>query len=156
MMLPPTPSRRDDRIAYAKNLNEFDEQRSWFSTRASDYKNRARWFDLLILMCGALIAFLPILKPGGEAHWTEIAVSALGAVVVLVQGAQRVFRYGETWPEYRFVSERMKREWRLFINARGAYATEEDEARSRYVDALDRILAEEQQLFSQTHRKPEE
>ena len=90
---------------------------------------------------------MPVLKEGGAAHWTEVAVSVLGATVVVSQGAQRVFRFSDTWPEYRRASERMKREWRHFINQIGHYGGPELRARTRYIEALEEIIAEEQKIF---------
>jgi len=144
---------RDNRIAFASTLTEFDDQRKWYSAKATDFKEKSQRLDLLVILCGALVAAIPILKPGGDPHWTEIAVSFLGAAVVVGQGAQRVFRYGEIWPEYRLASERMKREWRLFINARGQYSADEEVAKSLYTEALENIMAEEQKIFFNSQNK---
>jgi len=147
-----TQSVRAERIKYAESLEEFNDQLNWYDKKASLFKTKAQYIDLLIIACGALVAAIPVLKPNGELHWTEIMVSFLGAAVVLGQGAQRVFRYGETWPEYRLASERMKREWRLFINQQGSYDIQEDTARSRYINNLESVMAKEQKIFFEALR----
>jgi hypothetical protein len=75
-------------------------------------------------------------------------------VVALAQGVQRIWKYDELWPEYRKASERMKREWRLYVNGAGAYRelTDENEAFLRFVEETERIMAEEQQLYFALHR----
>lgn len=143
---------RAARKAYAASLEEFESQRQWYSARSSTLKSRAQRLDLIIIGCGVLVAALPILKPGDPAHWTEILISFLGAGVALGQGAQRVFRFAETWPEYRLASERMKREYRLFINGIDAYVGENTKAQAHYVKRLEEIIAEEQKVFFDTDR----
>ncbi|MEM6932232.1 MAG: DUF4231 domain-containing protein [Pseudomonadota bacterium] len=141
-------SLRDDRIAYADGLTEFQEQRSWYSRRAGELKTKAQRLDILIIFCGALIAALPVFETLTSAQAVTVTTSMLGAAVVIGQGLQRVYRYGETWPEYRRASERMKREWRAFINAVPPYGPEDEtKARAEYVNALEHAIEEEQKLF---------
>ncbi|MEM6550005.1 MAG: hypothetical protein AAF713_20005 [Pseudomonadota bacterium] len=60
--------RRESRIPFAKRMEEFEEQRRWYSTKASLFKTRAQQLDLMIIAGGALVAALPILKTGGDPH----------------------------------------------------------------------------------------
>jgi len=143
---------RTERIKFAESLDEFNSQLRWYDEKASRFKTKAQYIDLLIISFGALVAAIPVLKPNGDPHWTEILVSFLGAAIVFGQGLQRIFRYRETWPEYRLASERMKREWRLFINQQGNYDSQEDTARSRYIDTLESIMAKEQKIFFEARR----
>lgn len=147
-----TGDARKARKVFAASLEEFENQRQWYSARASTFKLRAQRMDMTIITCGVLVAALPILKPGGPAHWTEMLISFLGAGVALGQGAQRVFRFAETWPEYRLASERMKREYRLFINGVDAYFCDDTKAQAHYVKRLEEIIAEEKKIFFDTNR----
>ncbi len=139
-------------MTFAHALPEFDDQQDWYDAKASLFKFRAQSIDMLIISFGAIIAVLPILKPGVTAHWTVIVASFLGALVAIFQGFQRIFRYGETWPQYRLASERMKREWRLFVNGAEPYGGAEDEARLLYITRLEEIIAEEQKIFFERRR----
>lgn len=122
-------------------------QRGWYSERASTYKKRTQVLGLLILGAGAATSFVQVFT---EQPWVRAITAALGAVVVLVEGWQRIARYGETWTAYRTASERMKREQRLYVNGAGTYRNvEEDEAYLRFVEAIEGILAEEQQIYWQ-------
>jgi hypothetical protein len=141
--------RARDRQARAEQYFEQDlrGQRSWYSERASTYKQRTQVLGLLVIGAGALTSFVQVFTPR---PWVPVVTAALGTVVVLIEGWQRIARYGETWTAYRTASERMKREQRLYVNGAGAYCNvEEDEAHLRFVEAIEAILAEEQQIYWQ-------
>src|SRR3954464_10862943 len=120
-------------------------QRSWYSERASAYKQRTQVLGLLVIGAGAVTSFVQVFSPQ---PWVPVITAALGAIVVLIEGWQRISRYGETWTGYRTASERMKREQRLYVNGAGAYRNvEENEAYLRFVEAIEAIIAEEQQIY---------
>jgi hypothetical protein len=122
-------------------------QRRWYSERGSTYKQRTQVLGLLVIGAGALTSFVQVFA---ARPWVPVVTAALGAVVVLLEGWQRIARYGETWTAYRTASEQMKREQRLYVNGAGAYRSlEEDEAYLRFVEATEVIIAEEQQIYWQ-------
>src|SRR5689334_2487369 len=122
-------------------------QRRWYSERASSYKQRAQVLGLLVIGAGAATSFVQVFA---VLPWVPVVTAALGAVVVLIEGWQRIARYGETWTAYRTASERMKREQRLYVNGAGTYRNvDEDEAYLRFVEAIEAIIAEEQQIYWQ-------
>ena len=84
--------------------------------------------------------------------WIDYVLAALGIAIVVAQGMQRVYRYSEIWPEYRLASERMKREWRLFINGAASYDSGDEAAQALYIARLDTIMADEQKIFSDIQR----
>jgi hypothetical protein len=133
---------KSERTAFAEGLSEYNDQRKWYSSRASDLKTKSQRIEIAIIASGALVAALAAFL--GKA---AVVVALLGALVAILQGAQRVYRYSEIWPEYRRASERMKRERRMFEQGIAPYDREEDEVRSLYVAALEAIIAEEQKLF---------
>ena len=97
---------------------------------------------------GAITSFVQVFAPQ---RWVPMVTAALGALVVLIEGWQHITRYGETWTSYRTASERMKREQRLYVNGAGPYRNlEEDEAYLRFVEAIEAIIAEEQQIYWQS------
>lgn len=140
-------AQKSARSAYAETLAEFNDQRAWYSKRARELKVKAQRLDLLVISLGALIAAIPILNAGGTPTTPDIIVSFLGAAVAISQGAQRIFRYAETWPEYRLASERMKREYRFFLNAAPPYDSEDQDAKKTLVLRLEEIIAQEQKIF---------
>src|SRR3954463_632753 len=123
-------------------------QRRWYSERASTYKKYAQVLGFIVIGAGAATSFVQVFS---TQPWVPVITAALGAVVVLIEGWQRISRYGETWTGYRTASERMKREQRLYVNGAGAYRKmEDDEAYLRFVEAVEAILAEEQQIYWQS------
>ena len=142
---------RDTRIAFAETLTEFSGQRDWYNQRASSFKARAQRIDVLIIAAGAFVAALPSLR-SSPGDWIDYVLIALGITIVVAQGMQRVYRYSEIWPEYRLASERMKREWRLFINAAEHYDAPDEVAQPLYVSRLEGIMADEQKIFFETQR----
>lgn len=152
----PQDDRRESRMAFADTLAEFNDQRAWYSRKAGTFKERAQRIDMAIIGAGALIAVLPVLKPESATHWTAIAASILGGAIVIFQGLHRVFRYSEIWREYRLASERMKREWRMFVNRAEPYDCAETEAQRLYITNLEKIIAEEQKIFFDRIHNPEQ
>ncbi len=147
-----------ERAETAEALEKYTAQRNWYSRQSSRFKKRAQLFSLLVIICGGLIALLPVFKPTPASHWSDYAGAVLGLIVVISQGVMRIWRWDEIWPEYRKASERMKREQRLYLYNANPYAafTDEAGARRRYIDALESIIAEEQKLYWQAVEKADQ
>jgi hypothetical protein len=129
---------------------DLKDQRGWYSQRASWFKARAQQLSLAVLAAGALTTFV---QAFGNLPWVPVVTAFLGGLVVLAEGWQRIARYGEGWAAYRLASERIKREHRLYVNGAGEYRglADEREAFLRFVENVEAIVAEEQQIFWQ-HR----
>lgn len=121
-------------------------QRSWYSRKASGFKWRAEALSFLVISAGILTTFFAAIS---KAPWVATVTASLGALIALAEGWQRIARYGERWMAYRIASERMKRERRLYVNGAAEYreVIDEDEAYLRFVEAVEAIIAEEQQIY---------
>jgi hypothetical protein len=120
-------------------------QREWYGNRASSYKRWAQLLAVLVIGAGSATSFLQVFS---ARPWVPIATAALGAIVAVAEGWQRIAGYSEAWTGYRTASERMKRERRLYVNGAGAYrGLPENEGYLLFVEAVEAILAEEQQIF---------
>jgi len=125
-------------------------QRQWYSKRSSSYKKRTEVFSILIIAAGAATTFVQVL---GNRWWATILTAALGGLVILTEGWQRIARYGELWISYRTASERMKRELRLYVNGAGDYRNmAEEDAYLHFVENIEAVIAEEQQIYWQAQR----
>jgi hypothetical protein len=125
--------------------NDLSGQRTWYSQKAGLYKTRSELLALLIIVLGASISFIQVF---GAAPWVPIVSGSIGAVVAIAAGWQRIARYSETWTSYRTASERMKRERRLYTHGAGSYrGLPEREAYLTFVEAIEGIIAEEQNIF---------
>ncbi len=152
-------SEKNQRRERAKDYLDTDlsKQREWYSTRASTHKKYAHGLGLLVIACGSLVVFVAALKPKGFDVYDAV-IAGLGVVVTLAQGILRIWRYDETWLEYRKASERMKREQRLYVNACGVYAGIDGEEKrfEAFVEAMESIVAEEQRLFFERSAAPQQ
>ena len=140
----PTANERDA-LAERYFKNDLADQRRWYSEKAGSYKTRSELLALLTIALGALITFLQVF---GTAWWVPIVSGSIGAIVAIAAGWQRIARYSETWISYRTASERMKRERRLYTHGAGSYrGLPEREAYLTFVEAIEGIIAEEQNIF---------
>jgi len=121
-------------------------QRDWYSGKASGFKTKSQQLSLTIIAAGALTAIVSVFGPS---LWVTALMACLGGLVAIAEGWKRIARYDETWMAYRVASERMKREQRLYVNGAGAYRTldDEEEAYLHFVEVIEMIIAEEQQIF---------
>ena len=140
----PTVKQRDA-LAERYFKNDLADQRRWYSEKAGLFKTRSEFLALLTIVLGALITFIQVF---GAAPWVPIVSGSIGAVVAIAAGWQRIARYSETWVSYRTASERMKRERRLYTHGAGSYrGLPNREAYLTFVEAIEGIIAEEQNIF---------
>jgi hypothetical protein len=152
-----TAARRARADRYFKE--HLQDQRSWYSRKASALRSRAQALSLTVLLGGGLTAFVQIFQASegpaklvpaqGWPSWPVIISGLLSLLIVAAEGLARIGRYQETWISYRKASEQMKREYRLYINGAGAYEQiqGEDPAYLAFVANIEQIIAEEQQLY---------
>lgn len=134
-----------DAFAEAYFKKDLADQRAWYSQKAGLFKRRAELLTLLTIMLGALITFIQVF---GQAPWVPIVSGLIGAIVAVAAGWQRIARYQETWISYRTAAERMKSERRLFTHGAGSYrGLAAHDAHIAFVEAIDKIIAEEQNIF---------
>ena len=144
---------RKARMARAERYFQDDlrDQRGWYSRKASSNKTWGQRLGLTVITCGALTTFLQIFA---TAPWVAYATAAIGVLVALIEGTQRIWKFDETWRGYRAASERMKRELRFYVNGAGDYtAISEDAAYRAFVTAIEQIIAEEQQIYWESRAK---
>jgi hypothetical protein len=140
----PTAKERDA-LAERYFKNDLADQRRWYSEKAGSFKTRSELLALLTIVLGALITFIQVF---GAAPWVPIVSGSIGAIVAIAAGWQRIARYSENWISYRTASERMKRERRLYTHGAGSYrGLPEREAYLTFVEAIEAIIAEEQNIF---------
>ena len=125
--------------------NDLADQRKWYSDKAGLFKTRSELLALLTIVAGSSITFIQVF---GAAPWVPIVSGSIGAIVAIAAGWQRIARYGESWISYRTASERMKRQRRLYTHGAGSYrGLPEREAYLTFVEAIEGIIAEEQNIF---------
>jgi hypothetical protein len=131
-------------------------QREWYSKKAGRQKSWHLFYAIMVILLGAAISCLQVIETA-EALIRYIT-AGLGAAVSIFRALDTLLHPGETWQGYRKASEGMKREYRLYTNNADAYAAapDEDAAYRLFVERVETVLAEEQQLFWQSHAKTPE
>ncbi len=127
-------------------------QREWYSKKASNYKKWGQILSIIVIASGALIPVVQLFPEDPHATWVTMLTAGLGLTVTLAKGIDRIGKFEESWVSFRKASESMKREYRLYINYAGAYVDAQNEALTyrRFVEQIEQIIAEEQQIFWQS------
>ena len=121
-------------------------QQEWYSKKASKFKSWSQFLAMAVIVGGGLTALLQVFQ---DQPWLPVTTAVVGLLILVSRGAEKVWRFEETWYSYRRASEGMKREKRLFINAAGPYKPplQQDEAYRLFVERVEAIIAEEQSNF---------
>ncbi len=151
-------SRIEDRVRRADIYFEthLRGQRKWYSEKAGTYKSWYRRLADIVLVCGALTSALQLLTITDLKPLLPWITAVLGMIVTVAKGLDQIVKPGETWLGYRKASEGMKREYRLYINSAGPYGEElkETQAYALFVEQIERIISEEQQVFWPRYASP--
>lgn len=144
-------SRRERADHYFEVILE--NQRKWYSDKASSKKRWHLFFAITVILLGAIISCLQVWETADAL--VRYVTAGLGAAVSVFRALDTLLRPEETWLGYRKASESMKREYRLYINNADAYTdtTDEDAAYRLFVERVETVIAEEQQVFWQLHAK---
>ena len=117
-------------------LGRLDDQLAWYDRRSAS--NR-RWYLLLritVIVAAAVVPLFSLLN-------FRFVTSALGALIVIVEGIQQLNGFHENWLRYRATAENLKHEKYLYAARAGAY---------RAPDEATRLLAERvEELLSTEH-----
>jgi Protein of unknown function (DUF4231) len=114
-----------------------EEQLGWYDGKSVAAQRAFKRVKLLQLAVGAVVPVLAALA-------SDPLTAALGAVVVVAEGAQQLYQWQTNWVLYRATAEALKHEKYLFVAQAGPYVSGE----------RDRVLAERLEgLISQEHAK---
>ena len=115
------------------------DQIDWYDTKSGRAQS---WFKRLKVATLALAAGLPVAVAASASGWL---LSAMGALVAVIEGVQQLYKFQENWITYRSTCEALRHEQYLYLAGAGPYAG----ASSR-----DALLAERiEGLVSQEHAK---
>jgi Protein of unknown function (DUF4231) len=113
-----------------------EEALTWYDKQAST--NRL-WYQFLRLAAIILAATVPVLTTSGA---PSLATAIVGALIVVAEGIQQVFRFHDNYTTYRATWNYLTREQRLHMTHAGAFANNPDPDRT-LAEHIDTILAEE-------------
>lgn len=119
-----------------------DQQIAWYDRKSKINQKRYRVMKLMIITISVLIPFLAGLIDDTTA-WIKIAVGLGGVMIALLEGILSLYKYQETWLEYRTTAEALKREKIMFVTQSGPY--EEEKTLNHLVERAEAIMNKENQ-----------
>ena len=97
-------------------LGRLEDQLAWYDRKSGS--NR-RWYLALritVIVAAAVVPLFALLN-------FRFVTSALGALIVIVEGVQQLNNFHENWLRYRATAEDLKHEKYLYAAGAGAYRT---------------------------------
>ena len=158
-----------DRALRAKNYLQAEynlyNQQGWYDRKASSNRKWATRLGFLMILAGAATSIIQLWAPGppppaapppdwvAPLHWTTISTALLGAMVIVIKGIERLWKFDDNWLAYRQAAEGIKREQRLYINGAGDYVEDEETSYRSFVENIEQIIAAEQNMYWQSSNK---
>lgn len=119
-------------------LDHLQDQIEWYDQKSLFNQSRFKTFKVLGIVAAALIPAM--------ASWSPVWVtSALGVLIVVLEGLQQLNKYHENWIAYRSTCEQLKHEKFLYLATAGLYGAAGD----KHALLAERI----ESLVSQEHAK---
>ncbi len=141
--LPASPELREDLV-----WQELDTYYDWYAAAAGRARIGYQGFKVLTLIAGASVTLLAALAA------PPLATAGVGAVVVVTEGFQQLFKFHTNWLRYRLIAETLREHAFLY----GAQLTPYDDAATRQRrlgHALVSILQSERKEWSAQMKPPE-
>jgi hypothetical protein len=124
-----------------------DSQLGWYEEKSRHHK---RWYQVLKVAQIVIAAAIPVVAAAGA---SATVAGALGAVIVILEGLQQLFRFQENWIAYRITAEALKREKSLCLAKAGAYAGA-DRPDALLAERVERIITRESGAWAESQRDP--
>jgi hypothetical protein len=122
-----------------------ESQLGWYEEKSRHHK---RWYQGLKVAQIVIAAAIPVVAAAGA---SATVAGALGAVVVILEGLQQVFRFQENWIAYRVTAEALKREKHLCLAKAGSYAAT-DRPDALLAARVERIVTQESGAWAESQR----
>lgn len=100
-----------------------DDQISWYDTKSiRSQKFYKRLKGVVITLSASIPLFVGFIADFNK-HW-EYVVSAIGVIIVVIEGWLGLAKYHENWIEYRSICETLRHEKYMYLTRTGIYDTE--------------------------------
>jgi hypothetical protein len=129
-------------------LKRLEDQATWFDEKSSFSRKRFQILKISQIVAGALIPFTASI--GAPAY----IASALGVLIVVIEGLQSLNQYQQTWISYRSTCEQLKHEKYLWLAKAGPYASAAN-ADALLTERVENILSSENAGWAESKRKQE-
>ena len=128
------------------NIEEYIEERvkpeiKWYSQKSQQAQKRYK-VSQIIEIC--IAAAIPLCSSYAHQCWQiALLVGILGCGVTVIEGIERLFKWHETWIEYRTTCELLKYHLNLYQTHSGIYCENPDEFNSIFITNIETIISSE-------------
>ncbi len=95
--------------------NRLDDQIDWYSKKSKINKVCYVRFQMSLLILAALITLSGGVNSFVNLSWLSLSTAIMGALVAILSGALKIYKYQENWTEYRTTVESLKHEKFLYL-----------------------------------------
>jgi len=124
--------------------DRLEDQIDWYSRKSRENQRFYKWLKLLEI---AVAASLPVVAAVHSPVWVT---GGLGAVIVVLEGAQHLYQFQEHWITYRSTAEALKHERYLYLAHAAQYAG--DDRHSQLAERLEGLISQEHAKWTASHR----
>ena len=127
--------------------DRLEDQIGWYSRKSRENQRLYKWLKLLEI---AVAASLPVVAAVHSPVWVT---GGLGAVIVVLEGAQHLYQFQEHWITYRSTAEALKHERYLYLAHAAHYGG--DDPHSQLAERLEGLISQEHAKWTASHRPSE-
>jgi hypothetical protein len=99
--------------------DRLNKQINWYESKSAKNKKLYQASQFLLLVLAALITLSPLIAK--ESSYLLIFVPIMGALIALITGVLRIYKYQENWTTYRTTAELLKYEKYVFMTKTKPY-----------------------------------
>ncbi|MCU1548875.1 MAG: hypothetical protein JWO29_1826 [Arthrobacter sp.] len=135
-----------DPVAADLLWQEFQAQFQWYDRAATRNRRAYQILKFLTLVAGAAVTVLAALRAPAP------VTASVGAVIVVLEGAQQIGRFHFNWINYRATAENMRQHGFLYAAGTAPYSSP-DSRRDRLAQFMRRTIVTESGNWADTARK---
>ena len=125
-----------------------EDQIGWYDRKSGENQRLYKWLKLLEI---AVAAALPVVAAVHSPVWVT---GGLGAVIVVLEGAQHLYQFQEHWITYRSTAEALKHERYLYLAHAAQYSG--DDRHSQLAERLEGLISQEHAKWTASHRSSDQ
>ena len=121
-----------------------DEQQKYHSKKASKYKKKYFFFQILILSLTASISiFTYFFRTFPEQDWIGMILILISPIIILLTALNVLLKSQDLWLQYCQISEELKKHKFLFTTSSGLYRVENQKSRENlFVTNIENIISD--------------
>jgi len=121
-----------------------EDQLNWYDRKSGENQRYYKWLKLLEI---AVAAAIPVVAGIRSPVWVT---GGLGAVVVVLEGAQHLYQFQANWITYRSTAEALKHERYLYLAEADPYSG--GDRRKQLAERLEGLISQEHAKWTGSHK----